>query len=79
MCVIRLINFIENDTQNGHFQLDLGVAGGAVTGVSGTGNIVRLIFEHKGPRGQSVISISSLNPNEYNDLVELGCHPLDSE
>jgi hypothetical protein len=30
-----------------------------VTGVSGTGNIVRLIFEHTGPRGQSVISISS--------------------
>ena len=55
----QLINFIENDTENGRFQLDLGVAGGAVTGVSGTGNIVSLIFEHIGPIGQSIISISS--------------------
>jgi hypothetical protein len=67
----HLINFIDNDTQNGRFQLDLGVAGGAVTGVSGTGNIVRLIFEHTGPRGQSVISISSESTvrDVYNNSV----------
>ena len=67
----HLINFIDNDTQNGRFQLDLGVAGGAVTGVSGTGNIVRLIFEHIGPRGQSVISISSESTvrDVYNNSV----------
>ena len=67
----HLINFIDNDTQNGRFQLDLGVAGGAVTGVSGTGNIVRLIFEHTGPRGQSVISISSESTvrDIYNNSV----------
>jgi len=67
----HLINFIENDTENGRFQLDLGVAGGAVTGVSGTGNIVRLIFEHTGSRGQSVISISSesMVRDVYNNSV----------
>ena len=67
----HLINFIENDTQNGRFQLDLGVAGGTVTGISGTGNIVRLIFEHTGPRGQSVISISSESKvrDIYNNSV----------
>jgi len=67
----HLINFIENDTENGRFQLDLGVAGGAVTGVSGTGNIVRLIFEHTGSRGQSIISISSesMVRDVYNDSV----------
>jgi hypothetical protein len=67
----HLINFIDNDTQNGRFQLDLGVAGGAVTGVAGTGNIVRLIFEHTGPREQSVISISSESTvrDIYNNSV----------
>ena len=67
----HLINFIDNDTENGRFQLDLGVAGGAVTGVSGTGNIVRLIFEHTGSRGQSVISISSesMVRDVYNNSV----------
>jgi hypothetical protein len=67
----HLINFIDNDIDDGHFQLDLGVAGGAVTGVSGTGNIVRLIFEHTGPRGQSVISISSESTvrDVYNNSV----------
>ena len=67
----HLINFIENDTENGRFQLDLGVAGGAVTGVSGTGNIVRLIFKHTGTRGQSVISISSASVvrDIYNNSV----------
>jgi len=67
----HLINFIENDTENGRFQLDLGVAGGAVTGVSGTGNIVRLIFEHTGSRGQSIISISSesMVRDVYNNSV----------
>ncbi len=47
------------------------VAGGAVTGVSGTGNIVRLIFQHTGPRGQSVISISSESTvrDVYNNSV----------
>ena len=67
----HLINFIDNDINDGHFQLDLGVAGGAVTGVSGTGNIVRLIFEHTGPRGQSVISISSESTvrDVYNNSV----------
>jgi len=67
----HLINFIENDTENGRFQLDLGVAGGAVIGVSGTGNIVRLIFEHTGSRGQSIISISSesMVRDVYNNSV----------
>ena len=67
----QLVNFINNNIDNGHFQLDLGVAGGAVTGVSGTGNIVRLIFEHIGPRGQSVISISSESTvrDVYNNSV----------
>ena len=67
----HLINFIENDTENGRFQLDLGVAGGVVTGVSGTGNIVKLIFEHTGTRGQSVISISSASVvrDIYNNSV----------
>jgi len=67
----HLINFIDNDINDGHFQLDLGVAGGAVTGVSGTGNIVRLIFEHTGPREQSVISISSESTvrDVYNNSV----------
>ena len=67
----HLINFIDNDTQNGRFQLDLGVAGGAITGVSGTGNIVRLIFEHTGPREESVISISSESTvrDVYNNSV----------
>ena len=67
----QLINFINNNIDDGHFQLDLGVAGGSVTGVSGTGNIVRLIFEHIGPRGQSVISISSESTvrDVYNNSV----------
>jgi len=67
----QLINFINNNIDDGHFQLDLGVAGGAVTGVSGTGNIVRLIFQHTGPRGQSVISISSESTvrDVYNNSV----------
>ena len=67
----HLINFIDNNTDDGHFQLDLGVAGGAVTGVSGTGNIVRLIFEHTGSRGQSIISISSesIVRDIYNNSV----------
>jgi hypothetical protein len=67
----HLINFIDNDTDNGHFQLDLGVAGGAVTGVSGTGNIVRLIFKHTSSRGQSIISISSesMVRDVYNNSV----------
>jgi len=67
----QLINFINNNIDDGHFQLDLGVAGGAVTGVSGTGNIVRLIFQHIGPRGQSVISISSESTvrDVYNNSV----------
>ena len=67
----HLINFIENDTENGRFQLDLGVAGGVVTGVSGTGNIVRLIFKHTGTRGHSVISISSASVvrDIYNNSV----------
>ena len=67
----QLINFINNNIDDGHFQLDLGVAGGSVTGVSGTGNIVRLIFEHIGPKGQSVISISSESTvrDVYNNSV----------
>ena len=67
----QLINFINNNIDDGHFQLDLGVAGGSVTGVSGTGNIVRLIFEHIGPNGQSVISISSESTvrDVYNNSV----------
>ena len=41
------------------------------SGVSGTGNIVRLIFEHIGPKGQSVISISSESTvrDVYNNSV----------
>ena len=67
----QLINFVNNDPQNGHFQLDLGVAGGSVTGISGTGNIVRLVFEHIGEIGQRSITISSESSvrDVYNNSV----------
>ena len=67
----QIINFVENDPQNGHFQIDLGVAGGSVTGVSGTGNIVRFIFEHTGEVGQRQIIISSESNvrDVYNNSV----------
>jgi hypothetical protein len=67
----QLINFVESDPQNGHFQLDLGVAGGSVTGVSGTGNVVRLVFEHIGEIGQRTITISSESSvrDVYNNSV----------
>jgi len=67
----QLINFVNNDLQNGHFQLDLGVAGGSVTGVSGTGNVVRLVFEHIGEVGQRTITISSESSvrDVYNNSV----------
>ena len=67
----QLINFVESDPQNGHFQLDLGVAGGSVTGVSGTGNVVRLVFEHIGEIGQRSITISSESSvrDVYNNSV----------
>ena len=67
----QLINFVNNDTQNGHFQLDLGVAGGSVTGISGTGNVVRLVFEHIGEVGHRPITISSESSvrDVYNNSV----------
>ena len=62
---------MNNDTQNGHFQSDLGVAGGSVTGISGTGNVVRLVFEHIGEVGQRPITISSESSvrDVYNNSV----------
>ena len=67
----QLINFVSNDPQNGHFQLDLGLAGGSVTGISGTGNVVRLVFEHIGEIGQRSITISSESSvrDVYNNSV----------
>ena len=67
----QVINFVDSDPENGHFQLDLGVAGGSVTGVSGTGNVVRLVFEHIGPIGQRQIIISSESNvrDVYNNSV----------
>ena len=67
----HLINFVDSDPENGHFQLDLGVAGGAVTGVSGTGNVVRLVFEHIGEIGQRPIIITSESTvrDVYNNSV----------
>ena len=67
----KLINFVINDPQNGHFQLDLGLAGGSVTGISGTGNVVRLVFEHIGEIGQRTITISSESSvrDVYNNSV----------
>ena len=54
-----------------HFQIDLGIAGGSVTGVSGTGNIIRFVFEHIGEVGQRQILISSESNvrDVYNNSV----------
>lgn len=67
----QVINFVENDPQSGHFQIDLGIAGGSVTGVSGTGNIIRFVFEHIGEVGQRQIIISSESNvrDVYNNSV----------
>ena len=67
----QVINFVENDYQSGHFQIDLGFAGGSVTGVSGTGNIIRFVFEHIGEVGQRQIIISSESNvrDVYNNSV----------
>ena len=69
----QVINFIDNDLENGYFKLDLGIAGGSVTGVSGTGNIVRLVFKHIGHIGQrqiSILSESSVRDVYNNSVVE---------
>lgn len=68
--------FIENDTTAGKFDLSIGLAGGNFTGVSGTGTLIELVFDHVGSRGNSVIQIlpeSTLRDvNNNTTLNEIG-------
>jgi hypothetical protein len=66
---IEEFTFIDHDSTTGIFDLNIGLAGGTVTGVSGSGVVVRFLFSHIGPRGESTIEIlpeSSLR-NVYNE------------
>jgi hypothetical protein len=42
----HLITFIEEDTLNGRIEFDLAIAGGNVSGVSGSFNLINFIFTH---------------------------------
>lgn len=68
--------FVEHDSALGIFDLNIGIAGGNFTGVSGSGTIVELVFDHIGPRGSTVIEIlpeSSLRDvNNNTTLNEIG-------
>lgn len=68
------IEFIEHDSTAGLFQMDMSVAGGNVTGVSGTGNVVRFIFMHVGTGGETEITLEpeSQVRDVYNQSVTQG-------
>jgi hypothetical protein len=68
------IEFIENDSTAGLFRMDLTVAGGNVTGVTGTGNVVRFIFMHVGTGNETEINLQpeSQVRDVYNQNVTQG-------
>lgn len=49
--------FIETDSLNGNFTLDVALAAGTGNGVNGTGEILRIIFRHIGRRGSTAIKV----------------------
>ncbi len=53
-----IISFIDLDTLSGHFTMDIGTAGGNVSGVSGSGNLIRFLFSHRGPIQESSVELS---------------------
>ncbi|MCH7762737.1 MAG: hypothetical protein IIB95_03220 [Candidatus Marinimicrobia bacterium] len=53
-----IISFIESDTLTGNFTMDLGLAGGNVTGVTGSGTLIRFMFSHRGPIQDSTIELN---------------------
>lgn len=53
-----IISFIESDISGGTFTMDLAVAGGNVTGVTGSGKLIRFMFSHRGPIQDSTINLN---------------------
>jgi len=66
-----IISFIESDDQKGKFTMDLGLAGGNVTGVTGSGTLIRFVFTHQGPIQDSIIKLkeSCTVRDIYNNSV----------
>ncbi len=55
-----IISFIKSDTLTGNFTMDLGLAGGNVTGVTGSGTLIRFKFSHRGPIRDSMIELNEM-------------------
>lgn len=68
------LEFVENDAEAGRFDASVVIIGGTVTGISGSGILARIRFQHIGQTGLSDLEIapeSSLR-NVYNEeLLEI--------
>jgi hypothetical protein len=71
---IQQFTFVESNPDSGLFDLSIALAGNDVTGVSGSGILVRMIFQHVGFRGESSIQIlpeSDLRDSNNQSMLNL--------